>query len=263
MAQIKYQVNSEVTYTLRSLGTYTLRRACAGFMETNAADNDESVTGKRDETIETPFWQSSGPRTYGIRAVVCAFLVGMLLSAIPLGIALGAQYHELSSHEILVPAPSPPRQPEYDWSFEGVCLQFNASKWGPNGYDPMAFSFEFFAHPPFRGIAVSNSATYAEARALEVDSENFFKYINGAGWNGLLHITAKAHDVPTMVPFTTVLEAGDCAVPPGGSHPTISWTCATMTVRALLGNEHIQVYDQLGSAETNCSLFLDLHTPGL
>ena len=85
--------------------------------------------------------QPNAPRGHATLVVVMAFIIGAMASALPLGIILGSAETEIEEEH----------QPEWDWSFEGACSDFNATHWGPRGFDPNAFSFEFIVPSPHKG----------------------------------------------------------------------------------------------------------------
>jgi len=190
---------------------------------------------------------SSGHSTL---VVVLAFVVGALAAALPLGIIVGSAEKEIEIEH----------QPEWDWSFEGACSDFNASHMGPRGFDPNAFSFEFIVPAPHRGIMMTNTARPHTPSAKDVGVDEFFQHLTDTGFNAILRVHKEVGAVAVQLPFTTTAAASACtSYPPGWEH-TMSWSCATIKGDALWGKEHKFIAAE-PLKSMNCSLFVDLHTP--
>jgi hypothetical protein len=182
--------------------------------------------------------------------VVLSFLVGALIAGCPLGIMFAVANQEVEEMTA----------PEWDWSFEGECSDFNSSHWGPGGFDPSAFSFEFIVPSPHMGIAMTNTMRPNTPSAKPVPSSAFFNHLAVShGYNAILRVHKSPDSVAVQLPFTTTGTAGPCKTYPPDWEHTIVWSCASLSGNALWGKEHKMIAAE-PLKSMNCSLFVDLHS---
>ena len=127
----------------------------------------------------------------------------------------------------------------------------------------MAFSFEFIARKPYKGLAMTNTQRPHVPDAKVVYSDDFFTHMYTVGYNAILRVHADkdAPGLATQIPFVTTMEPGPCSNWPEGWHHTAQWTCATIKGDVLLGKQHKIIANDENLLRANCSLFVDLHTP--
>ena len=156
--------------------------------------------------------------------VVLSFLVGALIAGCPLGIMFAVANQEVEEMTA----------PEWDWSFEGECSDFNSSHWGPGGFDPSAFSFEFIVPSPHMGIAMTNTMRPNTPSAKPVPSSAFFNHLAVShGYNAILRVHKSPDSVAVQLPFTTTGTAGPCKTYPQlGAHDRL-------VVRQLVGQRTV------------------------
>ena len=206
--------------------------ACLSYPSTQDKMNNIEVSVGDGSSARTALvGRAPGHSTF---VVAGACLIGALVTALPLSILLVGADAKVAEE----------LAPEYDWSFEGSCADFNATHQSPQGvFDTSAFSFEFFVRPPFTGIAMTNTANPTTPSAKEVHANQFFNHMSTPGMNAILRVHKYGTALAVQLPFTTTAAAGACTKwPPDWQH-TMEWSCATIRGDSLLGKEHRLIAD--------------------